>query len=515
MSAPQKAGSNKPSLGLIKKTIKEVAKAYKVKPYEVNKTQFWEYVAKANIDVKEWAVRNLGGLAAIRDQAFPSPVEEQKPENPLATATAEKLSGHELSQYIADVIKECAEKIGVAPHELTWYEFSRYIKLHFGENDAGVARYTITRAGGFNQVRDAYFPIFPSDNIVDRERLHEHVNLNRRLGKMYASQQFFQESLEQYAARVFSGKVQALPAHKGSKTVSRVVNVVMSDLHIGSDISETETGYQRFGKLEEARRLSALTKQVCSYKEQYRDSTKLVVHLIGDIIQGQLHDPRDGAVQAEQFARALHLLSQVFAHFSTAFPEVDIYCATGNHGRNMARHPERAIHEKWDSIETQLYVALSFACNALKNVRFHIPKSPYVKVPVLEHKIFSTHGDTVLKPGNPGSAIKIKDLADQINAINASLNDADEYSIFAVGHVHVPSITMLNNGVIMLTNGCLVPVDPFSVSIGILESHCGQWIWESVKGHAMGDIRLIRVGKQHDVDESLDAIIVPWKGLPI
>jgi predicted phosphodiesterase len=513
---PQPKGKAVPTRA-IRKAIKGAAKQFKVKPYEVNKVQFWEHVFKdGTYGVTEWDVRKLGGFELVRESSFPSPAAPEKTDasNPLANPTVDRLSGHDLSKYIADVIGECAEAIGVAPHELTWHEFRRYINHAWGENSAGIARYNITRAGGFNQIRDAYFAIHPSQNVVDKVRLVEHANLNRRLGKAYAKKQFFLETAEEWSKRCFDGKIKPVEIPKGSKKTDRVVNVILSDLHIGSDISAEETGYQTFGRIEESRRLAALTKQICSYKHQYRASTKLVVHLIGDIIQGSLHDPRDGAVAAEQFARAVHLLSQMFGQLSGSFKQIDVHCATGNHGRNKARHFERAVHQKWDSVETEIYVALHYACSALKNVKFHIPKTPFCKVEVLGHKIFTTHGDTVLKPGMPGKAISMDSLEKQINKINASLSDADEYSIFAVGHVHTPSMTFLDNGAVMVTNGCMVPVDQFAVSIGVLESHCGQWIWETIKGHPMGDARLIKVGRSHDVDESLDAIIQPWQGLP-
>lgn len=519
MSSPSKQNKQakpKPdsTLSRIKTAIKAAAKIYKAKPYDLNKVQFWDHIQSSQFSVTEWDVRKLGGFEAIRDQLFPRPVGAKKPENPLVSTEVCRLSGHQLSEYIANVISECSTTINIPPHELTWSEFRKYINFKYGENDEGIAKHNITRAGGFNSIRDAYFPIFPSQNIVDRERLREHVNLNRKLGKTYAQNQFFLESVEEFSKRVFSGKIKPVKTPEGAKNINRAVNVILSDLHIGSDINAEETGHQTFGKVEEARRLAAITKQICSYKQQYRKNARLVVHLIGDIIQGQLHDARDGAVKAEQFARALHILSQMMAHLSAAYPMVDVHCSTGNHGRDTARHRDRAVHQKWDSIETQLYVALSYACSALKNVKFHIPKTPFCKVEVLGHKIFTTHGDTVLKPGNPGKDIKMGSLESQINKINASLSDAEEYSVFAVGHVHTPSMTFLDNGVVMVTNGCMVPVDQFAVSIGVLESHCGQWIWETIKGHPMGDARLIKIGKKHDVDESLDEIIKPWSGLP-
>lgn len=504
----------KPSLNVIKTAIKSAAKEFKVKPSALNKVQFWDHVYKSVVGIKEWDVRKLGGFDALRDQMFPKDPEEEKPANPLASDEAGRLSGHQLSDYIAAVLKECSHSIGIAPHELTWFEFRKYINMQWGENDEGIARYNITRAGGFNAIRDAYFPIHPSENIVDKQRLMQHANLNRKLGKAYAEKQFFLENIESLAERCFKGKVQPASYPKKTKKIERAVNVILSDLHIGSDLTKDETGYQSFGKVEEARRAASLTKQICSYKKQYRDGTKLIVHLIGDIIQGQLHDARDGAVQAEQFARAVHILSQMIAHFSASFPEVEIWCATGNHGRNTARHFNRAIHQKWDSIETEIYVSLHFACQNLKNVKFHIPKTPYCKVGVFKHKFFTTHGDTVLKPGYPGKSINIGSLEQQINKINASLPDAEEYSIFAVGHVHTPSMTFLDNGKVMITNGCMVPVDQFAVSIGVMESQCGQWIWESTPEYPVGDSRLIKVGKADDENAELDEVIKPWEKLP-
>ena len=505
---------NPADTGEIKKAIKAAAKQFKVKPYELNKVQFWDHVHSGSYRIKEWDVRKLGGLEALRDQYFPRPPSEELPQNQLASDAVSRLDGHELSDYIAKVMEDCSNAIGIPPHEMTWHEFRRYAKIYWGEDEEGIGRYNITRAGGFNAIRDAYFPIEPTNNVVDKRRLMEHVNLNRRLGKAYAEKKFFIETVEQWAQRCFEGKIKPVPVPKGSKSIERIVNVILSDLHIGSDISSEETGYQKFGKVEEARRLAQLTKQICSYKQQYRERSRLVVHLIGDIIQGQLHDARDGAVQAEQFARAVHLLSQMFAHLSASYPQVDVWCATGNHGRNKARHFERAVHQKWDSIETEIYIALTYACQNLKNVKFHIPKTPYCKVQVLEHKFFTTHGDTVMKPGNPGKAISMGSLENQINKINAALPDNEEYSVFACGHVHTPSMTYLDNGTVMITNGCMVPVDQFAVSIGVMESHCGQWIWETIKGHPVGDSRLLKVGLEHDKDASLDSIIQPWSGLP-
>ena len=196
--------------------------------------------------------------------------------------------------------------------------------------------------------------------------------------------------------------------------------------------------------------------------------------LLGDIIQNQLHDPRDGAPSAEQCGRAIHLLTQAIGQFSASFPSVEVFCNTGNHGRNTGRHHGRAVNQKWDSLETIVYYAIREACKNLKNVKFTIPKTPYVVYEVFGKKIFATHGDSVLNVGYPGKAINTGRLETQVNRFNASLSDKDEYSVLVVGHVHTASITHLSNGAVTITNGALVPVDEYAVSIGLMETTSGQ-----------------------------------------
>jgi hypothetical protein len=207
------------------------------------------------------------------------------------------------------------------------------------------------------------------------------------------------------------------------------------------------------------------------------------------------------------------LLTQALTQLSLNFREVKVYCNSGNHGRNTGRHHDRAVNQKWDSIETIINYALKYALKNVKNVDVIIPKTPYLEYKVFGKKIFATHGDTVLNPGYPGKSIKTGVLENQINRINASLKDSDEYSVFIVGHVHVASVTHLSNNSVMITNGSLVPVDEYAVSIGMMESANGQYLFESVEGFPVGDCRFIKVSQEDDTNKELDKIIKPFEGL--
>lgn len=319
--------------------------------------------------------------------------------------------------------------------------------------------------------------------------------------------------IAQFSEKVFKGKIAKTKVPKTKKPTSRILNLVLSDLHFGADVSKEETGVLDYKISQEARRLAHIVKETVEYKKQHRDETELRLILLGDIIQNQLHDARDAAPLAEQFCRAVHLLSQAVGYLSQHFKKVVVECQSGNHGRLTTRHHNRAVNQKWDSIETMIYYAVKNACSNVTNVVFNIPKTPYSIYSVFDQKIMLTHGDTVLKISYPGHSVNIKALENQVNKLNASLNDKDEIKVVVAGHVHFATTSYLANGGVLITNSSLIPVDEYAVSLGSLESNTGQMLFESVPGFAMGDSRFIRVGKEQDEDETLENIIKPWPGL--
>lgn len=415
-----------------------------------------------------------------------------------------------LSKYIAGAMEECCLTLGIQPCDLVWHQFKKHIEMAWGSNNAGIKPHHITMVGGFNKIRDSFFPKAATKVAVERARLGQIASYNRKLGGLFAEQGYVTETLEQFADRVFTGMAKSRGTPPKAKTIDRNVTVVLSDTHFGSDTSSEETGVMSFGKVEESRRLAKIAKEVVTYKPQYRQNTTLQVLLLGDMIEGILHNMRDGADMAEQCARAIKLLVQFITYVAANYPHVDVRCATGNHGRNKHLHHDRATSKKYDSNEMVIYYAVKAACSGLSNVKFFLPKTPYVSYKVLGHRFYATHGDTNLNPGNPGSSIPIKSLENQTNKINAALSDDEEYACFIVGHVHVGSITYLSNGAVMITNGALPPPSPFAVSLSIMESAAGQFLFETVEGYPVGDTRFIRVDSETDKDATLDEIISPW-----
>lgn len=295
------------------------------------------------------------------------------------------------------------------------------------------------------------------------------------------------------------------------KAIQRVTNLTLSDLHFGADIKSEETGYLNYGTVEEARRFAEIVKQTVDYKPQYRFETELKVNLLGDLIQAKLHDSQDAAPMSEQICRAIHLLSQGFAHLSENYATITVYCQTGNHDRDTNRHKSRASTGKWDSISTVIYYALKKIMSNYKNVDFVIEKTPYTIYEVLGHLVLATHGDTFLNVGNPGKNLNIKSIEEQVNRINAGLK-GKKIAVVIVGHTHCSSVSNLNTGAILITNGPLPPADAYAVSLGYTQNRASQTLFEMVAKHAVGDIRFIRVDEETDKDKELDKIIKPYEG---
>jgi hypothetical protein len=341
--------------------------------------------------------------------------------------------------------------------------------------------------------------------LSDERRFSQGVSWAR------ARETLFLREFEEIAVRVFRNPIRpsGYAVRRSKPHADRVLNLLISDTHFHSLLDAREVGHS-YGPMEEARRLSSVTLQTSEYKTRHRDRTTLYLHYAGDIIQGQLHDPRDGAPMAAQMAAAIHLLAQQVAFFSKHFPKVWVRVTPGNHGRNTSRHKDRATNQKWDALEQVVYYAVKKATASLPNVRFDIGYQPFYTFKAFDRYGFITHGDTVLNPGYPGRTIDVATVRKQINEINGNPNAHEKYSLFAVGHVHVGSLVNLPNDSVFVSNGCLIPPDAYAKSIGIFNTACGQYLWESVERHIVGDSRFLNVGFDTDKDTTLDAIIRPF-----
>lgn len=319
------------------------------------------------------------------------------------------------------------------------------------------------------------------------------------------------ESMVKVFAKPLANANVKTPKAKGK--VRRSLNLIVSDTHFGSNLDPREVGH-KYGPTEEARRIAAVFQQMVSYKTDHRDETVAHVHGIGDLFQGRLHDMRDGAPLADQCAATIRYLVQGLRYLAANFREVVVDCTPGNHGRFKERHADRAVTQKWDSLETVVYVAVKEAMASVPNVKVRIYYSPEYYWEEFGHVGMGTHGDTVLEVGYPNKSINVESVSTKVDKINiARVTEGKKpLAVVVTGHVHTGTTTNLPGGTVLFTNSCLLPPDPYAKSKGFFSTACGQWLFESTEAHAVGDTRFIKVDKTTDEDASLDKIVSAYEG---
>jgi len=338
------------------------------------------------------------------------------------------------------------------------------------------------------------------------------VGRNRKLTAATGRDVYFIEKIEESLSRVFKGKTfkpSTFATRKAHAATKRLVNVEWSDLHIGSDLDPRECPIA-FGPTEEARRMSKLVLEAVEYKTRYRDNTDLNIFLLGDIIEGKLHDILAAAPRAEQICRAIHILSQAIAFAGQNYKKVTVYCNGGNHDRDKSRHPERATSAKWDGDGTVIYYGIKKALQGMPNITVIIPRTPYIEIPIFDGFGMGAHGDGMLFTGNPGTNINTSKANAVANQINAGRGEGKEYDFFFVGHTHQGASLVLENGATWLWNGCMVPPAGYSLSLNVLTHTQGQWLFESVPDYPVGDMRFLRVNEKDDKNAALDKIVAPF-----
>lgn len=345
--------------------------------------------------------------------------------------------------------------------------------------------------------------------LAEQERRFGNRRMARSIAIAEAHEQLSRQAMQWVAERYFADKIEPTgyarlaPDRRGKRTVC----LLLSDLHLGSELDKLDEPVA-FRATEEARRLEYVMRQLIDYKPQYRDQTEFLLLIIGDIIEGLLlHDFRAGSPLTEQKAIAWSYLSEFIGHVAAAFPRGRVYMTPGNHGRDKVRHPGRATARKWDGHEFEIYYALRKMCSGLRNIEWMLPFRAVQPIELHGAHLLATHADTEVKIGDPDT--KAKDNARILDRINSTQIYGVHFAGAAFGHYHKPRYIPGNPRVIF--NGALVPPNGHARSEGYIGEPCGQFLWESVEGYPIGDVRFIEVGLAQDHDERLGTLIHPFR----
>lgn len=400
-------------------------------------------------------------------------------------------------------------------------DVSEITAAQFWANDPNeLPEWEVRRVGGFANLKNLYFPK-TSENLVvkataDLVKSHRD-KIEKQLGTRAMMNKEFAESFQKVVSEIdfnLHKPVKNLQVLK--KTGARTLVAHLSDTHYGANIDPKEMGgINKYNWTIAARRSALFAEQIMNYKPHYRKETDLVLVINGDIIAGMIHNQEFFVdLLTTQFAGTLNILTQMISYLATGFRSVKVVFQPGNHGRSMHKaSTDRGTTHKWDSYETQIYIAVREVCHAkLPNVQVEVPVTPFAIFEAQGHSFFVTHSDTVINVGNVGSALNMKSINNQINKLNASkLGGNKTFAGVLLGHVHTPTLQLMESGCMLIVNGCLSGLDPYAMAIGIFDSNPTQQIFEVTPRHAVGDVRFIQV-KDADENKALDKIIKPFRG---
>src|SRR6201999_1664651 len=100
------------------------------------------------------------------------------------------------------------------------------------------------------------------------------VSRNRIVTSSIAKESLFLDHLKDSLTEVFTDrKVPKFKPGKVKGKTARILNVIFSDTHYGSDLDPRELRH-KYGPVEEARRTAHICRQVAEYKTQYRAETE-------------------------------------------------------------------------------------------------------------------------------------------------------------------------------------------------------------------------------------------------
>jgi hypothetical protein len=393
------------------------------------------------------------------------------------------------------------------------YDLSKIDVLEDGE----ISEWELRSVGGISKIRDAHF-IQEKDLAASRGVAQRKSYVNK-LERVLGDREYFldevakkiEEILDKHPIQV--SKVKPIEAKKKGDKVREVVAFI-SDTHFGITIDNEEVPQNSYNWQVAARRMGKFAEQIATYKREHRDATpRLRLCLGGDLAQGIIHlSDSNTDLITNQFIGTMNILVQFIDYLRGFYKEIVVECTTCNHLRLVHKGPDRAMAQKYDSFATMLHAGLQAAYRSVEEVTFHVPKTPFTDFEVLGHRVYMTHGDTVLNIGNPGKQIDIARITAEVNNLNAAEAAAGRrpYAAVMMGHVHVPFNIMLNNGVQLIVNGTGSGVDPYAQAIGIHSSHAVQTIFEATEYCVVGDYRQIYLNDATD-ETSYEKIVKPWK----
>ena len=259
--------------------------------------------------------------------------------------------------------------------------------------------------------------------------------------------------------------------HPIQKRTKEQAVLAIGDVHAGEKVNKEEMGgINEFDmNILEERIIKLVEKSIdlAFVKLQGYKFDKLHVLMLGDMVSGIIHDElaktMDGPITDIIFKTA-YILSNAIRELKKYYPQIEVTCVYGNHGRLAPKITFKRRYENWDYI---MYKFIEIALKDVANVTFNIPKSFWTVVDLNGHRMLVLHGNNIRGwNGVPYYGIQkaLGNFEQVLNHKNQSFDSA------ILGHFHQRASLPRINGEV-LVNGSVVGADEFA--LGALWSASG------------------------------------------
>ena len=413
-------------------------------------------------------------------------------------------------EYLKTAIKSVAEISGIHPQAVTLRQLTAY--------DENITSWHLRKFGGLSTIKKNY-PLTEKDLVEIKKQKDTNSYINK-LEKELADKQTLENDIRKAINdKIVPIKIKSYKSNIKNKKHNRHVVAMLNDTHIGLNVLKKEVDNLNEFNFEIAtRRIAYFIEHICNYKIEKRDEVdKLHLILNGDLIAGIIHglQGNDLELLTYQVNGAIYIFTHAIAYLCKNYKNVEVYFSTGNHGDSPHRREGgRVLSQIYDSIEGQIFYAISAAHKETKNVKFNAGHGLYQDFYLPAGRAAFTHGHLLFSRqlGNPGTQVNTKELSSAVLNFNLSQNRMNKESIklLLFGHTHCHFHITTKDGTQIYNAPSLSGIDSYAYSLGINYNLTGQLIFESVKDYIIGDARLVHV-QEADYNKKMDQIINPYK----
>jgi predicted phosphodiesterase len=285
---------------------------------------------------------------------------------------------------------------------------------------------------------------------------------NRTILQMWNDQDDILESIKAAARELGKIKVKPLKLTKSKKNKHMTKELLLSDIHFGKLIEESEIQKPFNLEICKKRLAEVVHSTINEIKRDSKDYNidEIVVALLGDIIENYSMHVLESAKSCEfgnskQVYEALvNIFKIVIVPLNQLGIKMRVVCVTGNHDRDGVN---KTYHKPGEEHFTYIiYNALKDFSEVagLKNIEFIIPIDPWAVVEIYGNTVLYEHYDNCKSPDRKSLEALMTKRAHQL---------CRTLDYMRGGHFHEP--TSFRDGRMQI-NGCLTGTDSYATVLG-------------------------------------------------